>query len=138
MCVVEHTPVSFIKQVACGTAPSLYPLPHPLVHCISPLPACRYISEDFGGVALHPVDILDVGSGRLLQQLTDLNLNTISPVNLPHPRLDIIISGSSRCVTCAVLCCNVMYVGQIVLFSHRTEHILMTVVGVQLLSQPPH
>ncbi|WIA23508.1 hypothetical protein OEZ85_000248 [Tetradesmus obliquus] len=56
----------------------------------------RYISEDFGGVALHPVDIIDAGSGRLLQQLTDLNLNTITPVNLPHPRLDIIISGSSR------------------------------------------
>eukprot|EP00879_Flechtneria_rotunda_P021498 GHRR01022657.1.p1 GENE.GHRR01022657.1~~GHRR01022657.1.p1 ORF type:complete len:165 (+),score=56.42 GHRR01022657.1:63-497(+) len=56
----------------------------------------RYISEDFGGVALHPIDIIDAKSGRLLQQLTDLNLNTISPINLPHPRLDIIISGSSR------------------------------------------
>ncbi|KAF6261863.1 hypothetical protein COO60DRAFT_1625186 [Scenedesmus sp. NREL 46B-D3] len=56
----------------------------------------RYISEDFGGVALHPVDIIDAASGRLLQQLTDLNLNTITPVNLPHPRLDVIISGSSR------------------------------------------
>jgi hypothetical protein len=61
----------------------------------------RYISEDFSGVALHPVDIIDAASGRLLQQLTDLNLNTITPVNLPHPRLDIIISGSSRCgATC--------------------------------------
>jgi hypothetical protein len=62
------------------------------------LAPCRYISEDFGGVALHPVDIIDAASGRLLQQLTDLNLNTITPVNLPHPRLDLIISGSSRLV----------------------------------------
>jgi DNA damage-binding protein 2 len=42
------------------------------------------------------VDIIDAASGRLLQQLVDLNLNTITPVNLPHPRLDVIISGSSR------------------------------------------
>jgi hypothetical protein len=63
----------------------------------------RYISEDFGGVALHPVDIIDAASGRLLQQLTDLNLNTITPVNLPHPRLDLIISGSSRSVWAVLL-----------------------------------
>lgn len=57
---------------------------------------CRYISEDFGGVALHPVDIIDGSSGRLLAALVDGHLETITPVNLPHPRLDIIISGSSR------------------------------------------
>lgn len=34
----------------------------------------RYISEDFNGSALHPVDLLDAGSGRLLTQLVDANL----------------------------------------------------------------
>ncbi len=57
---------------------------------------CRYISEDYGGVALHPIDIMDASSGRLLRSLTDGNLTTISPVNKPHPRRDIIVSGSSR------------------------------------------
>ena len=34
------------------------------------LAACgRYISEDFGGVALHPVDVFDVSSGRALRAL---------------------------------------------------------------------
>jgi hypothetical protein len=56
----------------------------------------RYISEDWGGVALHPVDVLDAHTGVLLQQLTDINLTTICPVNKPHPRRDLIISGSSR------------------------------------------
>ena len=27
------------------------------------LPVCRYISEDFGGLALHPVDLLDASTG---------------------------------------------------------------------------
>lgn len=56
----------------------------------------RYISEDFGGVALHPIDLLDASTGKQLAQLTDPNLATICPVNKPHPRQDIIISGSSR------------------------------------------
>lgn len=56
----------------------------------------RYISEDFSGVALHPVDLLDASTGRLVAQLIDPNLETICPVNKPHPRLDLIISGSSR------------------------------------------
>ncbi|EFJ49678.1 hypothetical protein VOLCADRAFT_117128, partial [Volvox carteri f. nagariensis] len=46
----------------------------------------RYISEDFGGVALHPVDVLSASDGGLLRQLTDANLTTISPVNKAHPR----------------------------------------------------
>jgi hypothetical protein len=79
----------------------LYCRPSRLYRCTVPLcytANCRYISEDFGGVALHPVDILDASSGRLLAALVDGHLETITPVNLPHPRLDIIISGSSRCV----------------------------------------
>ncbi|KAK9840258.1 hypothetical protein WJX74_006309 [Apatococcus lobatus] len=55
----------------------------------------RYISEDFGGVALHPVDVMDGGTGRLVAEMKDPNLQTICPVNKPHPRQDIIISGSS-------------------------------------------
>lgn len=27
----------------------------------------RYISEEFNGVALHPIDIIDASSGRLLR-----------------------------------------------------------------------
>jgi len=56
----------------------------------------RYISEEFAGAALHPVDLYDAGTGRLLQQLVDPNFTHISPVNKPHPRLDVIISGASR------------------------------------------
>ena len=56
----------------------------------------RYISEDFGGVALHPIDLLDASTGRQVAQLTDPNLETICPVNKPHPRQNIIVSGSSR------------------------------------------
>lgn len=60
----------------------------------------RYISEefagDFGSVALHPIDLIDAATGQLVGQLTDPNLTTISPVNKPHPRCDLIISGSSR------------------------------------------
>jgi hypothetical protein len=54
-------------------------------------------SDDYGGVALHPVDIIDGGSGALLAALADRNLTTISPVNRAHPRRDVIVSGSSRC-----------------------------------------
>ena len=51
------------------------------------LAACgRYISEDFGGVALHPVDVFDVSSGRALRALADSNVTTISPVVAFHPR----------------------------------------------------
>ncbi|PNH06348.1 Protein DAMAGED DNA-BINDING 2 [Tetrabaena socialis] len=56
----------------------------------------RYISEDFGGTALHPIDVMSAATGSLLRQLTDSNLTTISPVNKPHPRRPLIVSGSSR------------------------------------------
>ncbi len=66
-----------------------YTLKTMLTNMLSPMSAClmhRYISEDFGGTALHPVDILSAADGSLLRQLTDANLTTISPVNKPHPR----------------------------------------------------
>ena len=56
----------------------------------------RYISDEYGGVALHPVDMLDAATGAYVGELVDPNLTTICPVNKPHPRLDLIITGSSR------------------------------------------
>lgn len=35
-------------------------------------------------------------AGRTLHSLIDFNLTTISPVNKPHPRRDLIVTGSSR------------------------------------------
>ncbi|GAX83618.1 hypothetical protein CEUSTIGMA_g11042.t1 [Chlamydomonas eustigma] len=56
----------------------------------------RYISEDYNGKALHPIDIMDASTGCLLQELVDTNLTTISPVNKMHPTREVIITGSSR------------------------------------------
>lgn len=42
--------------------------------CNCAMAECRYISEDFNGSALHPIDLLDAGSGRILTQLVDANL----------------------------------------------------------------
>ncbi|CAI5474057.1 unnamed protein product [Closterium sp. Yama58-4] len=55
----------------------------------------RYISDDYSGVALHPIDFLDASSGALLGSAVDPHLTTISPVNLPHPRCDLLATGSS-------------------------------------------
>ena len=49
---------------------------------------------------LHPIDILDAGTGALLDSLIDPNLQLINPVNMPHPVLDVIITGSSGHVYC--------------------------------------
>ncbi|EPS62360.1 hypothetical protein M569_12431, partial [Genlisea aurea] len=56
----------------------------------------RYISENYDGVALHPIDFIDADTGRLVAEITDPNITTISPVNKLHPREDILASGSSR------------------------------------------
>lgn len=39
---------------------------------------------------------LPCAAGALVGELTDPNLTTICPVNKPHPRRDLIVSGSSR------------------------------------------
>ena len=44
-----------------------------------PCPCHRYISDDIGGVALHPVDLIDAATGTQVGMLTDPNLITISP-----------------------------------------------------------
>jgi DNA damage-binding protein 2 len=56
----------------------------------------RYISESYDGVALHPIDLIDIATGATVGELVDPNLTTICPVNKPHPRRDLIITGSSR------------------------------------------
>jgi hypothetical protein len=61
---------------------------------------CRYISEDHGGLVLHPIDILDVGTGALLDSLVDPNLQLINPVNAPHPTIEAIVTGSSGHLYC--------------------------------------
>ncbi|KAB5520394.1 hypothetical protein DKX38_024713 [Salix brachista] len=56
----------------------------------------RYISENYNGAALHPIDFIDISTGQLVAEVMDPNITTISPVNKLHPRDDILASGSSR------------------------------------------
>ena len=49
---------------------------------------------------MHPIDILDVGTGALVDALVDPNLQLINPVNMPHPLVDVIITGSSGHLYC--------------------------------------
>ncbi|KAH7283731.1 hypothetical protein KP509_34G021200 [Ceratopteris richardii] len=56
----------------------------------------RYISDDFDGIALHPIDFIDTSTGQLVAEVVDRNITTITPVNKLHPRLDVLASGSSR------------------------------------------
>ncbi|KAJ7964174.1 damaged DNA binding 2 [Quillaja saponaria] len=56
----------------------------------------RYISENYNGAALHPIDFIDVSTGQLVAELMDPNITTISPVNKLHPHEDVLASGSSR------------------------------------------
>ncbi|XP_057955915.1 protein DAMAGED DNA-BINDING 2 isoform X2 [Malania oleifera] len=55
----------------------------------------RYISENYNGTALHPVDFIDITTGQLVAEVMDPNITTISPVNKLHPRDDILASGLS-------------------------------------------
>ncbi|KAL3518067.1 hypothetical protein ACH5RR_020656 [Cinchona calisaya] len=56
----------------------------------------RYISENYNGTALHPIDFIDISTGQLVAEIMDPNITTISPVNKLHPCDDILASGSSR------------------------------------------
>ncbi|XP_058099653.1 protein DAMAGED DNA-BINDING 2 [Magnolia sinica] len=58
----------------------------------------RYISENYNGVALHPIDFIDTSTGQLVAEVMEPNITTISPVNKLHPRDDIMASGSSRSI----------------------------------------
>ncbi|XP_057483370.1 protein DAMAGED DNA-BINDING 2-like isoform X2 [Actinidia eriantha] len=41
----------------------------------------RYISENYNGAALHPVDFIDISTGQLIAEVTEPNIITISPAN---------------------------------------------------------
>ncbi|WMV46040.1 hypothetical protein MTR67_039425 [Solanum verrucosum] len=56
----------------------------------------RYISENYDGAALHPIDFINISTGQLVAEVMDPNITTISSVNKLHPREDILASGSSR------------------------------------------
>ncbi|XP_010541451.1 PREDICTED: protein DAMAGED DNA-BINDING 2 [Tarenaya hassleriana] len=56
----------------------------------------RYISENYNGAALHPIDFIDVSTGQLVAEVMDPNITTISPVTKLHPYDDVLVSGSSR------------------------------------------
>ena len=72
----------------------------PAARWVSGLSCCyRYISEDFGGVALHPVDLIDVGSGRAAAQLTDPNVATIC-TGKTHTTLRVLLLGASLNLKC--------------------------------------
>ncbi|KAK2969188.1 hypothetical protein RJ640_025901, partial [Escallonia rubra] len=58
----------------------------------------RYISENYNGAALHPVDFIDISTGQLIAEVMDPNITTISPVNKLHPRDDLLATGSSRSI----------------------------------------
>ena len=45
---------------------------------------CRYISEVYGGLALHPVDLVDMGTGRQLAALTGGILTCIMLLGEDH------------------------------------------------------
>ncbi|KAF9620459.1 hypothetical protein IFM89_012636 [Coptis chinensis] len=56
----------------------------------------RYISENYNGAALHPIDFIDTSTGQLVAQVMEPNITTISPVNKLHPRDNVMATGSSR------------------------------------------
>ncbi len=73
------------------------PFPSPTAP-LHPHPPNRYISEEYAGQALHPIDVLDISTGRALRSLADENLTTISPVVAFHPRCVRVF------MTCAFFC----------------------------------
>lgn len=70
----------------------------------------RYISENYNGIALHPIDFFNISTGQLIAEVMDPNITTISPVNKLHPQYDVLASGSSRYnnlthwLLCQVIC----------------------------------
>ena len=51
-------------------------------------------------MAVHPIDVIDGSTGALLEQMQDPNLALINPVNVPHPFLDVVVSGASGHLFC--------------------------------------
>lgn len=82
----------------------------------------RYISENYNGVALHPIDFINVSTGQLVAEVMDPNITTISPVNKLHPRDDVLATGSSRSV---YLWCLFLYIRDII-----THHLFETLISL--------
>ena len=55
-------------------------------------------AQDYGGVALHPIDVLRPSSGRLLAAAADRNVDKISAVVAPHPTRDWLLAAASGSV----------------------------------------
>lgn len=47
-------------------------------------------------MALHPIDFIDTSTGKLVAEVMDTDVTTITPVNKLHPHEYILASGSSR------------------------------------------
>lgn len=84
----------------------------------------RYISENYDGRALHPIDFIDVSTGQLVAEVMDPNITTISPVNKLHPRDDVLASGSSRFVY------KFIFVIYIVFFLYVRDRTLFLLLGI--------
>eukprot|EP00252_Welwitschia_mirabilis_P015135 TRINITY_DN3331_c0_g1_i1.p1 TRINITY_DN3331_c0_g1~~TRINITY_DN3331_c0_g1_i1.p1 ORF type:complete len:442 (+),score=81.33 TRINITY_DN3331_c0_g1_i1:614-1939(+) len=56
----------------------------------------RFISDNYSGKALHPIDFIDLSNGQLVAEVMDPNITTISPVAKLHPQEDVLATGSSR------------------------------------------
>ncbi|KAF6167397.1 hypothetical protein GIB67_020703 [Kingdonia uniflora] len=56
----------------------------------------HYISENYNGVVLHPIDFINTSMGKRVAEVMDPNITTISPVNKLHPHDDLMATGSSR------------------------------------------
>jgi len=56
----------------------------------------RYITENYDGLALHPIDFIDTATGQLVAEVIEPDIPTISSVNKLHPVENLMASGSSR------------------------------------------
>ena len=84
----------------------------------------RYISENYNGAALHPIDFIDITTGQLVAEVMDPNITTITPVNKLHPRDDILASGSSRFqVQTFLLLVIIYYIMRLVMIPSHLEYV---------------
>ncbi|KMZ60778.1 putative DNA damage-binding protein [Zostera marina] len=58
----------------------------------------RYITENYDGLALHPIDFIDTATGQLVAEVIEPDMPTISSVNKLHPVENLMASGSSRSI----------------------------------------
>lgn len=95
----------------------------------------RYISENYNGAALHPIDFIDTSTGQLVSEVMDPNITTISPVNKLHPRDDILASGSSRFVLSS--CCRLIIMSKLLIKPLKSYSFLLWSLKYQLFQFNP-